>query len=330
MVKYIIKRILAMIPVLLGVLIIVYSLSNFMPGDPVANKLSSTYTQEEYDAMEEKLGLDKPFLTRLVNYIVGVVTRGDLGNSYSTYQPVTDSIKTRLGVTLRLGILGLLVSAVFGISIGIFSAVKQNTAADYIITTLSIVLASLPGFWLALECILIFSATLKILPASGLTTWKHYILPVFCNSMMTVAQIIRMTRSSMLEVIRQDYVRMARSKGMKESRVIFHHCFKNALIPVITVLGGQVGMLMGGSIIVETIFNIPGMGMLMMSAINSRDYPMIMGITVVISTFVCVCNLLVDIIYTFVDPQIRSQFSSGSKSSGKKKAPEITAKEAVQ
>ena len=316
MLKFIGKRLLVMIPVLLGVLIIVYALSCFMPGDPVINKLGTqNYTQEQYDAMEHQLGLDQPFIVRLGSYLWGVVTRLDLGESYATHRPVTESLAQRIGVSIKLGLMSLCLAALLGIPIGVFSAVKQNTIPAYSITTLSIILASLPGFWLAMEAILIFSAKLHLLPASGLTSWKHYIMPVACASMMTLASLVRMTRSSMLEVIRQDYIRTARSKGMKEKRVIFKHALKNALIPVITVLGNQVGMVVGGSIIIETIFNIPGMGSLMLSAINQRDYPVIMGVTLVTSVFVCVCNLVVDLVYSLVDPQIRSQFASGKKRS---------------
>jgi peptide/nickel transport system permease protein len=253
-----------------------------------------------------------------------VITRFDLGEAYSTHRPVTESLAQRAGVSIKLGLMSLCLAALVGIPIGIFSAVKQNTVPDYIITTLSIILASLPAFWLAMEAIQIFAAKLSILPASGLTSWKHYILPVACSSMMTLASLVRMTRSSMLEVIRQDYIRTARSKGMKEKRVIFKHALKNALIPIITVVGNQVGMVVGGSIIVETIFNIPGMGMLMMGAINQRDYPLIMGVTLVCSVFVCVCNLVVDIIYSLVDPQIRGQFA-GSKKTKKKETKGVAA-----
>lgn len=314
MLKYIGRRLLVMIPVLLGVLIIVYALSCFMPGDPVRNALgTNNYTQEQYDAMEHQMGLDRPFIVQLGDYLWGVITRFDLGEAYSTKQPVTESLALRVGVSIKLGLMSLCLAALIGIPIGIFSAIRQNTVADYIITTLSIILASLPAFWLAMESIQIFAAKLHVLPASGLTSWKHYILPVACSSMMTLASLVRMTRSSMLEVIRQDYIRTARSKGMKEKRVIFKHGLKNALIPIITVVGNQVGMVVGGSIIVETIFNIPGMGMLMMGAINQRDYPLIMGVTLVTSIFVCVCNLLVDIIYSMIDPQIRGQFASSKK-----------------
>lgn len=314
MLKFIGRRLLVMIPVLLGVLIIVYALSCFMPGDPVRNKLgTNNYTQEQYDAVAHDMGLDRPFIVQMGDYLWGVITRFDLGTTYSTNRPVTEALGQRVGISIRLGLMSLLLAALLGIPIGIFSAVRQNTIPDYIITTLSIILASLPAFWLAMEAIQIFAAKLQVLPASGLTSWKHYILPVTCSSMMTLASLVRMTRSSMLEVVRQDYIRTARSKGMKEKRVIFKHALKNALIPVITVVGNQVGMVVGGSIIVETIFNIPGMGMLMMGAINQRDYPLIMGVTLVTSIFVCICNLLVDIIYSMVDPQIRGQFASSKK-----------------
>ena len=277
-----------------GVQIIVYARSCFMPDDPVRDALgTNNYTQKQYVAMALQMGLDRPFIVQLGDYLWGVITRFDLGEAYSTKQPVTESLSLRVGVSIKLGLMSLCLAALIGIPIGIFSAIRPNTVADYILTTLSIILASLP--------------------ASGLTSWKHYILPVACSSMMTLASLVRMTRSSMLEVIRQDYIRTARSKGMKEKRVIFKHGLKNALIPIITVVGNQVGMVVGGSIIVETIFNIPGMGMLMMGAINQRDYPLIMGVTLVTSIFVCVCNLLVDIIYSMVDPQIRGQFASSKK-----------------
>lgn len=322
MIKFIIKRVLMMIPVLLGVLVIVFTLNCWMPGDPVINRLGTNqYTQEEYDAVKHELGLDASYLVRLVNYIIDVL-HGDLGTSYNTNQPVMDSIASRLPVTLQLGILSILVAVMLGIPIGIFSAVKQNTIADYTITMFSIILASLPGFWLALEAIIIFCLNLKWFPASavtGLLNWKYYVLPVACNALMSVASLTRMTRSSMLEVIRKDYIRTARAKGMRERRVIFHHALRNSLIPVITVIGTSVSMIMGGSVIVETIFTIPGMGTLLTSAINNRDYPMILGITLVICVFVCVVNLLVDIVYSFVDPQIHSQFAGDKLFRRKKK-----------
>ena len=313
MIKYILKRLLMMIPVLLGVMIIVFSLSYLMPGDPVLNKMPDNYTQEQYDEVKHEMGLDRPFLVQMVDYICGVCTRLDLGTSYMTNRDVRESIAERVWVTVRIGLLSVGVTVLLGIPFGMIAAVKQKTAIDYIVTILAVVLASIPGFWLALMGIIVFSQKLNILPASGLSTPKHYIMPVGSNGMMSLAGVTRMTRSSMLEVIRQDYIRTARAKGLKESVIIRKHALKNALIPVITMVGGQVSMVIGGSVITESIFNIPGMGSLMVTAINNRDYPTIMGITLVIAVFVSCVNLVVDLAYAAIDPRIKAQFSGGAK-----------------
>ncbi len=310
MLRFIGRRLLVMIPVLLGVLIIVYALSCFMPGDPVINKLGTqSYTQEQYDAMEHQLGLDQPFIVRLGSYLWGVVTRLDLGESYATNRPVTESLGQRIGVSIRLGLMSLCLAALLGIPIGVFSAVKQNTIPDYTITTLSIVLASLPGFWLAMEAILIFSAKLRILPASGLTSWKHYIMPVVCASMMTLASLVRMTRSSMLEVIRQDYIVTARAKGLHEGKVLYRHALKNALIVVVMTVGSMFGTALGGSLISEIIFSIPGIGSYLFTGLSNRDYPVIQACVLFISVIFSFVILLVDVLFAFIDPRIRSQYS---------------------
>ncbi len=313
MVRYIIKRLLQMILVLIGVMIIVFTLSYLMPGDPVLNQMPDNYTQEQYDEVQHELGLDQPYVVRLGQYIWGVVTRFDLGTSYMTNRAVTASIAERIWITVRLGILGVLLSVILGIPFGVISAVKQKSAVDYTITILAVFLASIPGFWLALEGIVIFSIKLGVLPASGLSTPLHYVLPVLASGMQSLAGITRMTRSSMLEVIRQDYIRTARAKGLREMKIVRKHALKNALIPVITMIGGQVSMIIGGNVIIETIFNIPGLGSLMVTGINNRDYPMIMGITLVIAVFVCCMNLLVDLTYAAIDPRIKAKFSGGNK-----------------
>jgi peptide/nickel transport system permease protein len=313
MIRYIIKRLLQMIPVLLGVMIIVFTLSYLMPGDPVLNQMPDNYTQEQYDEVQHELGLDQPYIVRLGQYIWGVVTRFDLGTSYMTNRAVTASIAERLWITVRLGVLGVCLSVVLGIPFGVISAIKQKSAVDYTITILAVFLASIPGFWLALEGIVIFSIKLGILPASGLSTPLHYVLPVLASGMQSLAGITRMTRSSMLEVIRQDYIRTARAKGLREMTIVRKHALKNALIPVITMVGGQVSMIIGGNVIIETIFNIPGLGSLMVTGINNRDYPTIMGITLVIAIFVCCMNLLVDLAYAAIDPRIKAKFSGGAK-----------------
>jgi len=226
-------------------------------------------------------------------------------------------IAERLGVTLLLGIYGSLITIVLGVIIGILSAVRQYSILDYVTTILATFFAAMPNFWLALMGVIIFSQNLQLLPASGLSTWKHWIMPVICIGIGPIALVVRMTRTSMLDVVRQDYIRTARAKGVKERAVIYKHALRNALIPVITVIGMQLSVIFGGSIIVETIFSIPGMGMLLLDAINSQDYPVILGCVLVLSLAVCVINLLVDLAYAAADPRIKAQYTGGKK---KKKA----------
>ena len=313
MIRFCIKRLFLMIPVLIGVLFLTFTMEHFMPGDPVVNYLPTNYTQEQYDTQREKMGLDKPFLVQFGTYLYDLITKGDLGTSYTNGRPVTSEMHGRIGITLKLGILSVCLTMLLGIPIGILSATHRNSPLDYTATTVSIFLAAMPGFWLALMCIILFSLKLKWLPTTGLSSWKHYILPVLCNGLMPLAVTTRMTRSSMLEVIRQDYIRTARAKGLSERKVIFRHALTNALIPIITVVGGQFSIIMGGSIVIESIFSIPGMGMLMVTAINGRNYPVVMGVTFIIALFVCIVNLLVDIIYAAVDPRIKAQFVSSAK-----------------
>ena len=312
MLRFTIKRLLWMIPVLLGILFIVFTLSHFMPGDPVQSKLGTNYTQEQYDAMEHELGLDQPFLKQFWDYLVGIVTKFDLGTSYKSYRPVNTMIFERLGTTLKLGILSSIVTIVISMPLGIISARHQYSPLDYSVTTISLVFASVPGFWLAMMMMILFALKLGWLPSSGIGSWKNYVMPVLAQGLMPLASVTRMTRSSMLEVIRQDYIRTARAKGLPEKKVINRHALKNALIPVITVIGMQLTMIFGGSVVIETIFSMPGLGTLLMSSINGRDYPAIMGIVFIISLSVCVINLLVDLMYAMVDPRIKAQFAAGA------------------
>ena len=313
MIKFLIKRILLVIPVLLGVIIVVFFISRAMPGDPVQSTMQAGYTQEEYDARLGQLGLDKPVLEQLGRYIWGILTRFDLGNSYTSGAPVTREIGGRVWTTLRLGLISILVTALIGIPIGVLSATHQYSPLDYSVTTLATFFAAMPGFWLALMAILIFTQKLGWLPASGLASWKNYIMPVMCNALMSLAITTRMTRSSMLEVIRQDYITTARAKGLKESVITVRHALKNAMIPVITVIGNQCSIIIGGSIVIESIFTIQGMGSLLVTSIDARDYPVVIGVTFIIALFVCGINLLVDIIYCLVDPRMKAQLISPSK-----------------
>ena len=329
MLRYVLKRILLMIPILLGVIFIVFAINHFMPGDPVIALLGTNYTQEQYDAKEAELGLDKPFMEQFVVYVRDVVTKLDLGTSYQTNRSVSKEILERFPITMELGLLGILVTIVIGVPFGIISATKQYSALDYGVTMVSLFVASIPGFWLALMAIIVFSYKLNWLPASGLFTWKHWILPVLTQGLSPVATITRMTRSSMLDVIRQDYIRTARAKGLSESVVIRRHALKNALIPVLTVIGMQLGIIVAGSVVTEAIFSINGTGQLLMTAISAKNYPVINGVVLFLSVSISLMNLLVDLIYGFIDPRIMAQYSGGSKKKKRKKIKASTIEEAA-
>ncbi len=315
MLKYIVKRILWMIPVLLGVVLIVFTISFCTPGDPVEillanSNLSQEDYEEQYTALQQSLGLDKGFLVQFVIYVKDIVVNQDLGTSYTYGLSVSDEIASRIGVSVKLGLISMACALILGIFFGIVSATRQYSIADHLVTVFSMFFAAAPGFWLALMLILVFSQNFKLLPASGLTTWKHYILPVASMTMSSLSGITRMTRSSLLEVIRQDYIRTARAKGLKEGTIIWKHALRNALVPVLTISGVQLGMLFGGSIIIENVFNVAGMGTYLLTGINNRDYPIVLGVVLVLSACICLANLLVDLLYAFVDPRIRAQYES--------------------
>lgn len=313
MIQYIIKRLLGMIPVLLGIILIIFIINSFAPGDPVLTILGTEFTQEQYDAVEKELGLDKPVLVRFVDYVVGIVTELDFGISYQNKLPVKDQLLERIPVSIYLGILGMALTVIIGVPFGVISATKQYSVLDYSVTSISLVFASMPSFWLALMLIIFFALDLKWLPASGLESWKAWILPCVAIGLSPVASVSRTTRSSMLEVIRQDYIRTGYAKGLSKRAIIWRHALKNALIPVVTVVGLQLGMIMGGSMVVEVIFSIPGLGSLLLNAINNQNYPMIQGCVLVISLFISVMSLLVDILYAFIDPRIKGQYQKRRK-----------------
>ena len=320
MLKYVLKRLLLIIPTMLGVLLIIFTINHFMPGDPIQSMLGSKYTQEEYDALEAELGLDKPFVVQYVNYVADVVTEGSLGISYETKRDVSDEIfGKRLGVTLTVGVFASVVTIVVGVAIGILSAVKQYSILDYGVTTFAVIFSAAPGFWVALMSMLLFCLAIPILPATwGAGGFKAMILPVLCMAISPIALVARMTRTSMLDVINQDYIRTARAKGVVESKVIFVHALCNAMIPILTIVGQQLIMVVGGSFIIESVFSIPGLGMYMLGAINTRNYPAIQGTVLVLSFFVCVINLVVDIAYAFADPRIKAQYENSQKTRVKK------------
>lgn len=318
MFKYILKRFLWCFPVLLGATFIVFAISFIDPGDPVAALLGGSYTQEQYDMKAEELGVDRPFWVQFGSYIEGIVTEGDFGTSYTTKRAVSLEISERFGTTMKLAVISILIAVCVGLPFGIISATKQYSWADRIVTVVSLLFASMPGFWLALMLMLAFALNLKWLPASGIGSWKNWVLPALASGLSFIATITRMTRSSMLDVVRQDYIRTARAKGLAEKTVIMKHGVKNALIPIITTIGFQFGILVSGSVIVETIFSLPGLGTLMMTAINNRDYPVIQGCVIILAALICIINLLVDLAYGAVDPRIMEQMKGGGKKKAKK------------
>lgn len=305
--KFVIKRILVMIPVLLGVTFLIFTMMYFTDGNPARLILGDMATEEQIQELEDKMGLNDPFLTRYFNYLSDLL-HGDLGTSYVTGQPVADEIMARLPITIKISFFCMLFAVAIGIPIGILSAVKQYSILDNLAMVLALAGISLPNFWFALMLVLVFSVGLGILPPSGLYGPQYYILPVISISAAAVATITRMTRSSMLEVIRADYIRTARAKGQSENAIIFRHALLNALIPIITVVGLQFAATLSGTVVNEQIFAIPGIGKLMVDAIKARNYPVVQGGVVVLAFLFSILNLIIDLIYAFVDPRIRSQY----------------------
>lgn len=319
MVKFILKRVLLMIPVLFGVILIVFTINRLTPGDPTLTILGADAQPWEYEQLREELGLNDPFPVQFFNYVKGIVTRFDLGMSYTTRRSVTTEILERFPTTLMLGLIGVCITVLIGIPFGVVSATRQGTPLDYIVTFISLFFASMPSFWLALMMMLLFSLQLQLLPASGLDSWVCFIMPCLSLGLSPVATVTRLTRSSMLEVIRQDYIRTARAKGIGEHTVVIRHALRNALIPVITNVGIQLGNIMAGSVVIESIFGIAGIGTLMVNAINMKNYPVVQGCVLFLSISVCVINLIVDLVYSAVDPRIKAQIvKSGPK--GKKES----------
>ena len=272
--------------------------------------LGDMATPEDIQMMRTELKLDEPYVVQYVNYVKNIVTKGDFGTSYSTKRPVLEELLERFPNTFKLAGLSVLLSVIIGVTVGIISATRQYSFLDNFATTLSLIGVSMPNFWQGMMLILVFAVYLRWLPPSGFSTPLHWILPAVTIGTSSAASIMRMTRSSMLEVIRQDYIRTARAKGQSERVVIWSHALKNALIPVITVVGLSFGRLLGGAVLTESIFSIAGIGKLMVDSINLRNYPMVQGGVLFIAVVMSIVNLIVDVLYAYVDPRIRTQYTS--------------------
>ncbi len=309
MYRYVIKRILFLIPTILGVVFIIYLVMNITPGDPARALLGVSAPQADVDALNKELGYDLPFLQKYVNYIKNMVINRNFGISYFTKQSVFDEIWPRYIVTIKLALMGVMLSALIGIPLGIYAAVKQYSLWDTIPSILAFLIAAIPSFVLGMLLLFIFALRLNLLPSYGIDTFKHYIMPALAISIPPAAMNLRFTKSSMLESVRQDYVRTARAKGAPEKTVIWKHALKNALLPVITNIGLSLGSLIAGAVVAEKLFSIPGIGSLIVDRITYKDEPVIIAGTILIAACFTVVMLVVDLIYAYIDPRIRAKYA---------------------
>lgn len=304
MLKYCFKRLLMMIPILIGISFIVFAIINMAPGDAARMILGQGATEEEIEALRESLGLNENFFLRYFKYLFSVLT-GNLGTSYRSSATVAGELGARIPTTLKLAVGSIGLTILFGVLFGVIAAVKRNTPIDAGISVCALTLTSVPSFWLGLLLMLVFALKMKLVPSIGSDSWQCFILPCITLSASSIGSVTRMTRTSVLEVIEQDYVRTARAKGLRERVVIFRHVLRNSLLPIITTIGLNFASLMGGAVVTENVFGMSGIGTLLVNSIGSRDTPLIMGCVLFIATVICIINLITDILYTFVDPRLR-------------------------
>jgi len=304
MLSYVIKRLLSMIPVLIGISILLFFMLRMLPGDPAQVLAGQMASPEEIATIRTQLGLDRPIYEQYLSYL-GRLVRLDLGRSARTQNPVIEEIWARLPNTVLLAVVAISLACLLGIPAGIISAVRPYTWVDYAVTLGALFGISMPVFWLGMMLVVLFSVILRWLPAGGTGGWQHVVLPSVTLASFVVAFIARMTRSTMLETLAQDYTTTARSKGLKENVVVIKHALKNALIPIVTVVGLQFGLLLGGAVLTETVFAWPGIGRLIVDSILARDYPVIQGTILIFGLLYLLVNLAVDLAYAYIDPRIR-------------------------
>ena len=308
MIRYILNRLLLMIPVVLGVTIVIFSIMYLSPGDPALTILGPNAKYEELEEKRDELGYYDPFVVRLGNYLNNVFLHLNFGRSYINNRSVSSDILSRFPYTAIVASLSILLSLCIGVPLGVVAATHHNKFGDYIAMLISFLGVSMPNFWVGLLLVILFSLTLGWLPALGIGGIQYYIIPCFACALSGIASMARQTRSSMLEVIRADFIVTARSKGQTESKVIYWHALSNALIPVVTSAGGSFGAMLGGTLVIETVFAIPGLGTYMVTAIGNRDYPAIQGAVICVSITFSIVMLIVDLLYAFIDPRIRAQY----------------------
>lgn len=302
--RYVTKRVISTLPLIFVISFLIFMFMHLIPGDPARMIAGQDATKEDVAVVREQLGLDKPVLTQYTDYMKGIVS-GDMGMSIKNNKTVAETIIPRFGPTILLTLSSITWAAIFGIGLGIISAVFRGKPLDYLGMIIAISGISIPGFWLGLEMIQIFSVHLGLLPTAGLDSWRSYILPSLTMGAGIMAVLARFTRSSMLGSLRDDYVRTARAKGQTEGKVIMKHAFKNSSIEIITIIGLQIGGLLSGSVLAETVFSIPGLGRLLVDSINFRDYKVVQALLLFFALEYIVINLVVDVLYGFINPRVR-------------------------
>ncbi|MDR1621480.1 MAG: ABC transporter permease [Synergistaceae bacterium] len=305
--RYILRRIVYLVPVFIGISFFVFFMLHMTPGDPAKMILGDTATEESVQELREEMGLNDPFLAQYWRYIKNAV-RGNIGKSYITKSSVAHEVSQAFPATVKLALFSIAIAIFVGIPLGIISAIRQYSLMDNIAMGFALIGISMPVFWLGLLLILFFCVKLGWFPASGFDTFRQMILPAVTLSTPSLAIISRISRSSMLEVIRQDYIRTARAKGQVEFRVICNHALSNALIPIVTIVGLQFGALLEGAVVTESVFAVPGIGSLLVEAIKTRDYPMVLGGVLFIGIVFSLVNLAIDVLYAYIDPRIKAQY----------------------
>lgn len=308
-----------MIPVIIGVVILVFTLMQLTPGDPAEVILGTTATAEQINDLREEMGLNDPYIVQLGRYMSDVFLHLDFGTSYISNVSISTELMSRFPKTLIFAVSGMVLSLVIGIPLGVTAAVHQNSVIDYGSMALALIGTSLPGFWFALVLILVFSSKLGWLPAYGIGGIQFWILPIISTALAGVTTMARQMRSGMLEVINSDYITMAKAKGVRQRSVIYRHALPNALIPVITVASMSFGTSLGGTLIAETIFAIPGVGVYIVNAVNNRDYPVVQGGVVLLAVTFSIIMLLCDLLIATVDPRVKAQITGGKKKRGGEK-----------
>lgn len=306
--RYIVKRLLWMIIIFFCVSILIFTVMYFVPGDPARIILGDAAKAEDLAEVRARLGIDQPFLVQLGRYLRQTFLEFDFGTSYMTNLPVMSEFASRLPRTFLLGLINMAVGCAVGIPLGIYSAIKRDSIYDHVLRVLSMVGVSLPNFWLAILLVQLFSQKLGWLPSHGIGGIKYWILPVVAGSLAGIGSNARMTRSAVLETVKADFVTTARAKGQSEGKVISAHMLPNAMIPIVSILSGQFANLIGGSVVLETVFSFPGIGMYLMNAVSNRDYPVIRSCVLILALFAAVMVLLTDLVYAYLDPRIKAQY----------------------